>query len=50
MTKPAARPLHYPQTVRDDTSDILHGVTIADPYRYLEDPDSDRTRAVMPVT
>ena len=44
MTKPAARPLHYPQTVRDDTSDILHGVTIADPYRYLEDPDSDRTR------
>ncbi|MET0966686.1 MAG: prolyl oligopeptidase family serine peptidase [Nakamurella sp.] len=37
-------PITYPTTIRDDTSDVLHGVTVADPYRYLEDPDSDRTR------
>lgn len=32
---------------RDDTADQLHGVTIADPYRYLEDPDGDRTVAFV---
>jgi prolyl oligopeptidase len=40
-------PITYPTTVRDDTSEILHGVTVADPYRYLEDPDADRTRAFV---
>lgn len=35
----------YPQTRRDDTVDTLHGQQIADPYRWLEDPDSDETRA-----
>jgi prolyl oligopeptidase len=39
--------LHYPEIVRDDTSEVLHGVRVADPYRYLEDPDSDRTRAFV---
>ncbi len=38
---PAHRP---PRAARDDTLDILHGVPIADPYRYLEDSESDRTR------
>ncbi len=33
-----------PATTRDDTADILHGVPIVDPYRYLEDPDAPRTR------
>src|SRR5262249_5989345 len=26
----------YPSTRRDDTVDMLHGVAIADPYRWLE--------------
>ncbi|HYN74084.1 MAG TPA: prolyl oligopeptidase family serine peptidase [Nakamurella sp.] len=39
--------LNYPPADRDGTVDVLHGVTVADPYRYLEDPDSDRTRAFV---
>ena len=33
-----------PQTRRDDVVEVLHGHSIADPYRWLEDPDSDETR------
>src|SRR6478672_9634297 len=47
MTDRAIIDRPYPQTTRDDTSDVLHGVRVADPYRYLEDPDSDRTRAFV---
>jgi prolyl oligopeptidase len=36
--------IDYPAVRRDDTSSVLHGVTVVDPYRYLEDPDSDPTR------
>jgi prolyl oligopeptidase len=39
--------IDYPPVRRDDTSSVLHGVSVADPYRYLEDPDSDRTRAFV---
>src|SRR6476469_229452 len=39
--------MSYPESDRDGTTDVLHGITIADPYRYLEDPDSDRTRAFV---
>ncbi len=35
----------YPDTRRDDTAETLHGQRIEDPYRWLEDPDSDETRA-----
>ena len=39
----------YPAADRDATVDVLHGVTIADPYRYLEYPDSERTRTFVRV-
>lgn len=37
----------YPPVDRDPVVDVLHGVEIADPYRFLEDPDDDRTRAFV---
>ena len=38
-------PLSYPSTRKSDTTDTYHGVTVADPYRWLEDPNSDDTKA-----
>ncbi len=35
----------YPKTRRDDAVENLHGHQVADPYRWLEDPDSADTRA-----
>lgn len=46
-TSPSQPELRYPETVRDDTVDTLHGERIADPYRYLEDPDAERTVAFV---
>ncbi len=37
--------LVYPSTRRVDVVDTLHGIEIADPYRWLEDPDSPDTAA-----
>jgi prolyl oligopeptidase len=34
----------YPETPAHDISDVLHGETIADPYRWLEDGDTPETR------
>lgn len=31
-----AGPLHYPETRKVDQQDTFHGVTVADPYRWLE--------------
>jgi len=37
--------LDYPLSGRDEVVDLLHGVEVADPYRWLEELDSDNTRA-----
>jgi prolyl oligopeptidase len=34
----------YPRAERLDLVDHLHGRPVADPYRWLEDPDDPRTR------
>lgn len=35
--------MHYPVTETDPQLDILHGVEVPDPYRYLEEPTDVRT-------
>lgn len=39
-----AQGLRYPDAPRGEQRDLYHGVTVADPYRWLEDMDSAQTR------
>jgi prolyl oligopeptidase len=46
---PAQRPesSRYPATRRTDTAEMLHGVRVADPYRWLEEEKSPEVQAWM---
>ena len=49
-TAPAAKmkqALEYPPSRREAVKDVLHGVEVSDPYRWLEDEKSPEVKAWM---
>jgi prolyl oligopeptidase len=44
LPRPVATAIEYPATRRSDQIDTLHGVPVADPYRWLEDGKNDEVK------
>ena len=45
--EPKETEIVYPETLREEASDTLHGVVVADPYRWLENVQDERVQAWM---
>lgn len=37
----------YPAALRSDVTETTHGITVADPYRWLEDPEAEQTKSYV---